>query len=220
VTPGVDGRIAGNGPRRCPARESARRSARTQLRGNRPTRRRGCVHRSGNAGPPPEHRRTDDEECGGPVCRDCRLPTRYCPQSPGSRGGQVDRERTDTGVTRLGPKRHRARTCSRSPAISSLDLGHLMSEGRPRFSQPSSPSDRGMPTMTPCLVSLTCPTLSRCSRRVAQLSEELGIERARIRGWGPTPCVRNAWNVVMNDQLSLNPRGMLRCADILSRLTV
>jgi streptomycin 6-kinase len=58
------------------------------------------------------------------------------------------------------------------------------------------------------------------ARRVAQLSEELGIERARIRGWGLAECVLNAWNIVANDQLSMNPHGMLRCAEILSRLTV
>lgn len=58
------------------------------------------------------------------------------------------------------------------------------------------------------------------ARRVAQLSEELGMDRARIRGWGLAQCVLNAWNLVENDQLSMNPHGMLRCADILARLTV
>ena len=58
------------------------------------------------------------------------------------------------------------------------------------------------------------------ARRVAQLSEELGIERVRIRGWGLAQCVLNAWNVMANDRLSMNPRGMLRCAEILARLTV
>jgi streptomycin 6-kinase len=58
------------------------------------------------------------------------------------------------------------------------------------------------------------------ARRVAQLSEELGMERARIRGWGLAQCVRNAWNMVANSQLSMNPLGILRCAEILSRLTV
>jgi streptomycin 6-kinase len=58
------------------------------------------------------------------------------------------------------------------------------------------------------------------ARRVAQLSEELGMERARIRGWGLAQCVLNAWNLVANDQLSMNPHGILRCAEILSRLTV
>ena len=58
------------------------------------------------------------------------------------------------------------------------------------------------------------------ARRVAQLSEELGMERARIRGWGLAQCVLNAWNLVANDQLSMNPQGILRCAEILSRLTV
>jgi streptomycin 6-kinase len=58
------------------------------------------------------------------------------------------------------------------------------------------------------------------ARRVAQLSEELAMERARIRGWGLAQCVRNAWNMMANNQLSMNPQGVLRCADILSRLTV
>ncbi len=58
------------------------------------------------------------------------------------------------------------------------------------------------------------------ARRVAQLSEELDMERARIRGWGLAQCVRNAWNVVANDQLNMNPHGILRCAEILSHLTV
>lgn len=58
------------------------------------------------------------------------------------------------------------------------------------------------------------------ARRVAQLSEELGMERARIRGWGLAQCVLNAWNMVANDHLSMNPHGVLRCAEILSRLTV
>jgi streptomycin 6-kinase len=58
------------------------------------------------------------------------------------------------------------------------------------------------------------------ARRVAQLSEELGMERARIRGWGLAQCVLNAWNMVANNQLSMNPHRILRCAEILSRLTV
>jgi streptomycin 6-kinase len=58
------------------------------------------------------------------------------------------------------------------------------------------------------------------ARRVAQLSEELGMERARIRGWGLAQCVRNAWNMVARNQLSLNPYGIFRCAEILSRLSV
>lgn len=57
------------------------------------------------------------------------------------------------------------------------------------------------------------------ARRVAQLSEELGMERARIRGWGLAQCVLNAWWVVRGD-LSMNSSGMLRCAEILARLTV
>jgi streptomycin 6-kinase len=68
---------------------------------------------------------------------------------------------------------------------------------------------------------LEVPNLEQLlARRVAQLSEELGMERARIRGWGLAQCVCNAWNMVANNQLSMNPQGILRCAEILSRLTV
>ncbi|HEY3992866.1 MAG TPA: aminoglycoside phosphotransferase family protein [Ktedonobacteraceae bacterium] len=56
--------------------------------------------------------------------------------------------------------------------------------------------------------------------RVAQLSEELGMERARIRGWGLAQCVLSTWNMVANNQLSMNPHGMLRCAEILAHLNV
>jgi streptomycin 6-kinase len=60
------------------------------------------------------------------------------------------------------------------------------------------------------------------ARRVAQLSEELGMERARIRGWALAQSVLNAWwGVVVNEKLSMDPpRGILRCAEILSRLNV
>ncbi len=58
------------------------------------------------------------------------------------------------------------------------------------------------------------------ARRVAQLSEELGIERARIRGWGLAQCVRNAWNIAATNQVGMNLHGILRCAEILARLTV
>jgi streptomycin 6-kinase len=68
---------------------------------------------------------------------------------------------------------------------------------------------------------LEVPNLEQMlARRVAQLSEELGMERARIRRWGLAQCVRNAWNMVANNQLSMNPYGILRCAEILSHLTV
>lgn len=68
---------------------------------------------------------------------------------------------------------------------------------------------------------LLVPNLEQMlARRVAQLSEELGMERERIRGWGLAQCVRNAWSMVANNQLSMNPQGLLRCAEILSRLTV
>jgi streptomycin 6-kinase len=68
---------------------------------------------------------------------------------------------------------------------------------------------------------LLVPNLEQMlARRVAQLSEELGMERARIRGWGLAQSVRNAWSMVAHNQLSQNPQGVLRCAEILSRLTV
>jgi streptomycin 6-kinase len=58
------------------------------------------------------------------------------------------------------------------------------------------------------------------ARRVAQLSEELGMDRARIRGWALAKSVLTAWWVVRSDLMSLNPHGLLRCAEILSRLKV
>jgi streptomycin 6-kinase len=58
------------------------------------------------------------------------------------------------------------------------------------------------------------------ARRVAQLGEELGMERARIRGWALAKSVLTAWDLVRNDLLSLDPSGMLRCAEILARLKV
>jgi len=68
---------------------------------------------------------------------------------------------------------------------------------------------------------LEVPNLEQMlARRVTQLSEELGIERARIRGWGLAQCVLNAWNIVAHDLLSMNPHAILRCAEILARLTV
>jgi len=69
---------------------------------------------------------------------------------------------------------------------------------------------------------LDVPNLEQMlARRVAQLSEELGMERARIRGWALAKSVLTAWWVVqMDEQVSLDPRGILRCAEILSRLKV
>lgn len=68
---------------------------------------------------------------------------------------------------------------------------------------------------------LEVPNLEQMlARRVAQLSEELDMARERIRGWGLAQCVRNAWSMVANNQLSMNPQGILQCAEILSRLTV
>jgi hypothetical protein len=48
------------------------------------------------------------------------------------------------------------------------------------------------------------------------------MERTRIRGWGLAQSVLNAWwSIVVNDKLSMNPpRGILRCAEILSQLKV
>ncbi|HET8913975.1 MAG TPA: aminoglycoside phosphotransferase family protein [Ktedonobacteraceae bacterium] len=70
---------------------------------------------------------------------------------------------------------------------------------------------------------LEVPNLKQMlARRVAQLSEELGMERARIRGWALAQCVLNAWwSVVVNEKLSMNPPGgILRCAEILSHLAI
>jgi streptomycin 6-kinase len=70
---------------------------------------------------------------------------------------------------------------------------------------------------------LEVPNLEQIlTRRVAQLSEELGMERARIRGWALAQSVLNSWwGVVVNDKLSMDPpRGILRCAEILSRIKV
>jgi streptomycin 6-kinase len=68
---------------------------------------------------------------------------------------------------------------------------------------------------------LEAPDLEQMlARRVAQLSEELGMERARIRGWGLAKSVHNAWGLVKLDLESMNPQGMLHCAEILARLNV
>ncbi|HEY7358573.1 MAG TPA: aminoglycoside phosphotransferase family protein [Ktedonobacterales bacterium] len=68
---------------------------------------------------------------------------------------------------------------------------------------------------------LEAPDLEQVlARRVAQLSEELDMDRARIRGWGLAKSVQNAWGLVKLDLEGMNPQGMLRCAEILSRLKV
>ncbi len=68
---------------------------------------------------------------------------------------------------------------------------------------------------------LEAPNLEQMlARRVAQLSEELGMERARIRGWGLAKSVLTAWDMVRSGLLSLDPRGILNCAEILSHLKV
>ncbi len=68
---------------------------------------------------------------------------------------------------------------------------------------------------------LAVPNLEQMlARRVDQLSEELGMERERIRGWGLAQCVLNAWwSVMVHTEVNMEPpRGILRCAEILSRL--
>ena len=68
---------------------------------------------------------------------------------------------------------------------------------------------------------LDVPDLERMlARRVAQLSEELGMERARIRGWALAKTVLTAWDMVRSNLVSLDPQGILTCAQILARLNV
>ncbi|GCE21025.1 aminoglycoside phosphotransferase family protein [Dictyobacter kobayashii] len=67
----------------------------------------------------------------------------------------------------------------------------------------------------PCI--LEVPDLKQMLvRRIAQLSEELGMERARIRGWALAQSVLNAWWTVKLNMYP--PHGILRCAEILARL--
>ncbi len=54
------------------------------------------------------------------------------------------------------------------------------------------------------------------ARRIDQLSEELGFERARIRGWGLSHAVLSAWWGV-EDSGSLYV-GLLTCAELLSQI--
>ncbi len=68
---------------------------------------------------------------------------------------------------------------------------------------------------------LEAPDLEQMlARRIAQLSEELGMDRARIRGWGLAKSVLTAWDLVRSDIWGLDPTGMLRCAEILACLKV
>lgn len=54
------------------------------------------------------------------------------------------------------------------------------------------------------------------ARRVAQLAEELAMERARIRGWGLAQSVLSAWWSVEGDPTAVPPSDVLACAEILA----
>lgn len=53
------------------------------------------------------------------------------------------------------------------------------------------------------------------ARRLDQLSEELAMDRARIRGWGLAQCMLSAWWHI-EDGYQEPPYGVLACAEILS----
>ncbi|MGH2510362.1 MAG: aminoglycoside phosphotransferase family protein [Ktedonobacteraceae bacterium] len=55
-------------------------------------------------------------------------------------------------------------------------------------------------------------------RRVAQLAEELAMERTRIRGWGLAQSVLSAWWSVENDPIAVPPRDVLACAEMLANI--
>lgn len=55
------------------------------------------------------------------------------------------------------------------------------------------------------------------ARRLDQLSAELAMERARIRGWGLAQCVLSAWWSI-EDGAQQPPRAVLECGEILARL--
>ena len=59
------------------------------------------------------------------------------------------------------------------------------------------------------------------ARRIDQFSEELGFDRARIRGWGISQAVLSAW---WDDEdtgyLGPNAEGALACARLLSEITI
>ena len=108
----------------------------------------------------------------------------------------------------------RRRTARTSPPAAPLAIDHKGIIGDPGYEVATS-------FFNPLPRIPEVPNLEQMlARRVAQLSEELGMERARIHGWGLAQNVRNAWSMVAHNQLSMNPQGVLRCAEILSRLTV
>jgi len=56
------------------------------------------------------------------------------------------------------------------------------------------------------------------ARRVDQLSEELGLDRERVRGWGLAQAVLSAWwSVEDTDQIG---EGALTCAELLAAIKV
>ena len=55
------------------------------------------------------------------------------------------------------------------------------------------------------------------TRRLAQLAEELEMDRARIRGWGLAQCVLSAWWHV-EDGYQEPAYDVLACAEILSSI--
>ena len=54
------------------------------------------------------------------------------------------------------------------------------------------------------------------ARRVAQLSEELSLDRERIRGWGLAQAVLSAWSSIEDHGLGWEPA--IACAEILAAL--
>jgi streptomycin 6-kinase len=55
------------------------------------------------------------------------------------------------------------------------------------------------------------------ARRLAQLAEELNMERERLRGWGLAQCVLSAWWSA-EDGSQEPPQDVLACGDIMSSL--
>lgn len=55
------------------------------------------------------------------------------------------------------------------------------------------------------------------ARRLDQLSAELAMDRARIRGWGIAQCVLSAWWDIEDGSREV-PQDVLRCAEILARM--
>ncbi|MEO7021893.1 MAG: aminoglycoside phosphotransferase family protein [Ktedonobacteraceae bacterium] len=58
------------------------------------------------------------------------------------------------------------------------------------------------------------------ARRVDQLAEELGMERARIRGWGLAQSVLSAWWHMEDDPTAELPHDVLACAEILAGMKI